>query len=99
MMSRLYRRHWNISYFGYLKDHYYPSLLGGNREDLKLITAQHKLASDPDGWARSSDITVPLPRNKEGLIWSKEGILSGRYDQLQPAAEQWYLHTHGPIKE
>ena len=69
-----------------------------SREDLKLLTAQHKLATDPKGWVKSSDITVPLPTNKAGVIWSKEGILSGEYDKLQPTAKQWYLHTHGPIK-
>jgi len=99
MMGGLYRTHWNISYFGYLKGTYYPSLLGANREDLKLLTTQNKLATDPKGWVKSSDITVPLPRNKQGVTWSKEGILSGEYDKLQPTAKQWYLHTHGPIEE
>ncbi len=98
MISGLYRTHWNISYFGYLKGAYYPSLLGGNREDLEILTAQHKLATDPKGWVKSSDITVPLPRNKQGVIWSKQGILNGEYDKLQPTAKQWYLHTHGAIK-
>jgi len=41
---------------------------------------------------------VPLPTNKAGVIWSKEGILSGEYDKLQPTAKQWYLQTHGPIE-
>ena len=99
MMDGLYRTHWNISYFGYLKGHYYPRLLGGDREDLKLLTEQNKLATDPKGWVRSSDITVPLPSNKQGVIWSKEGILSGEYDKLQATAKKWYLHTHGPIGE
>ncbi len=99
MMDGLYRTHWNISYFRYLQRVYYPSLLGANRENLKLLTAQNKLAKEPEGWVRSSDITVPLPRNKGGVIWSKEGILNGEYEKLQPTAKQWYLHTHGPIKE
>jgi hypothetical protein len=100
IMSGLYRTHWNISYFRYLQGTYYPSLLGGNREDLKLLTAQHKLAKDQSGWVTSSDITVPLPRSETGgIIWSKEGILRGEYDKLQPTAKQWYLHTHGPIEE
>jgi hypothetical protein len=100
MMSGLYRTHWNISYFRYLQGTYYPTLLGANREDLKLLTAQNELSKNPKGWVRSSDITVPLPRNRAGsAIWSKEGILSGEYDKLQPTAKQWYLHTHGPIEE
>ena len=98
MCSGLYRFHWNITYFNYLDDVYYPSLLGSAREDLKLLTAQHKLATDPKGWVKSSDVTVPLPGNKAGVIWSKEGILSGEYDKLQPTAKQWYLQTHGPIE-
>lgn len=99
MMSGLYRTHWSISYHGYLQSHYYPRLLGGDREDLKLLTEQNKRAKDPKGWVRSSDITVPLPRNNKSVIWSKEGILSGEYDKLQPTVRQWYLHTHGPIRE
>jgi hypothetical protein len=99
MMSGIYRTHWNISYFGYLKGHYYPGLLGANREDLKLLIEQNKLAKDPKGWIKSSDITVPLPRNKQGIIWSREGILNGEYDKLQATVKKWYLHTHGPIVE
>jgi hypothetical protein len=94
-----YNHHWNLSYFRYLKNVYYPNLLGSNREQLKILTAQNALSKDPKGWVKSSDITVPLPRDKQGVIWSKEGILSGRYDKLQPTAKQWYLHTHGPIEK
>ena len=99
MMDGLYRTHWNISYFGYLKSHYYPRLLGANREDLKLLTEQNKLAKDGTGWIRSADITVPLPGNKQGVVWSREGILSGEYDKLQPMLRQWYLHTHGAVEK
>jgi hypothetical protein len=42
---------------------------------------------------------VPLPRNKQGVIWSREGILNGGYDTLQATVKKWYLHTHGPIRE
>ena len=99
MMSGLYRTHWNISYFRYLQGVYYPSLLGTNRENLKLLKAQNALRKDPKGWVKSPDVTVPLPRNKKGILWSREGILNGEYDRLQPTAKQWYLHTHGAIKE
>ncbi|MFC1601397.1 DUF6055 domain-containing protein [Candidatus Sumerlaeota bacterium] len=97
MINGLYRYHWNLSYFRYLKDTYYPNLLGSQREDLKLLTAQNILSKEPKGWVKSSDITAPLPRDKDGVVWSKEGILSGKYDKLQETAKQWYLHTHGPI--
>jgi len=99
MCGGLYRYHWNITYFKYLDNVYYPSLLGSKREELKLLTAQNRLSKDPKGWIKSSDVTAPLPRNKKGVIWSKEGVLSGEYDKLQPTAKQWYLHTHGPIEE
>jgi len=98
MLGGLYRTHWNISYFNYLERNYYPRLLGADREELNLATEQNKRANDGTGWIRSADITVPLPRNNEGVIWSREGILSGAYDHLQPALRQWYLHTHGPIE-
>ena len=100
MISGLYRYHWNLSYFRYLENTYYPNLLGANREDLKLLAAQNELSKDPKkGWVESADITVPLPRNEQGVIWSRQGILNGQYDKLQPAAKQWYLHTHGPIDQ
>jgi len=99
MCGGLYRYHWNMTYFSYLDKVYYPSLLGSKREDLKLLTAQNTLSKEPKGWLKSSDITVPLPRNKDRVIWSQEGILSGEYDSLQSTAKQWYLHTHGPIEE
>ena len=100
MISGLYRYHWNLSYFRYLENTYYPNLLGANREDLKLLAAQNELSKDPKkGWIKSADITVPLPRYEQGVIWSRQGILNGQYDKLQPAAKQWYLHTHGPIDQ
>ena len=99
MMSGLYRTHWNISYFRYLQGVYYPSLLGANRENLKLLKAQNALWKGGKGWVKSSDITVPLPRRGKRVTWSRESILSGEYDKLQPALKQWYLHTHGPIGE
>jgi len=99
MYNGLYRTHWNISYFGYLDSHYFAQMLGANREKLDNITVRNKLTKDPKAWIQSTDITEPLPRNKDGIIWSKEGILNGEYDTLQPAAQQWYLRTHGPIEE
>lgn len=99
MCSGLYRTHWSMSYFGFLDGVYYPSLLGSNREELKTLTLENSRSKDPKGWIRSSDITVPLPGNKEAVVWSKEGILSGAYDKLQPTERQWYLHTQGPIKD
>ena len=99
MCGGLYRYHWNLSYFGYLKQTYYPNLLGSKREDIKILTAQNKLSKSEKGWVKSSDIIMPLPSNKQGVIWSKEGILSGEYDKLQPTAKQWYLQTHGPIED
>jgi hypothetical protein len=99
MMSGLYRTHWNISYFRYLRGVYYPSLLGANRENLGILKAQNARWKGRKGWVRSSDITVPLPRRGKRVVWSREGIRSGEYYKLQPALKQWYLHTHGPIKQ
>ena len=99
MCGGLYRGHWNITYFGYLDRYYYPYLIGSQREELDNITAHNSRSKDPKGWIKSSAITVPLPMNNNIVIWSKEGILSGEYDKLQPTVKRWYLHTHGPIKE
>jgi hypothetical protein len=79
---------------------------------MKGLKLNNKLTNDPDSWIKSTDVTVSRPvitlakRTKEKSktepqyidLWSVEGILSGEYDKLTPELKQWYLHTHGPIK-
>jgi hypothetical protein len=76
------------------------------------LRQNNALTNDPDSWVKSEDVTVSVPvitvakRTKEKPepepqyidLWSAEGILSGEYDKLTPELKQWYLHTHGPIK-
>jgi len=91
---------------------YSRSVLGIGGENMKGLQLNNKLTNDPDSWVKSSDVTVsrpvmalatgmkeePKPELKYIGPWSAEGILSGEYDKLTPELKQWYLHTHGPIK-
>lgn len=91
---------------------YSRSLLGIGGENMEGLRQSNALTKDPDSWVTSSDVVVSMPakaidkRTKDNAnpepeytgIWSVEGILSGEYDKLTPELKQWYLHTHGPIK-
>ncbi len=94
----LWNRHWDCDYPGYFNGEYLPayikSVLGVGGESVKSLKQHNRHANDPDSWIKSSDVTVSRPD-----LWSVEGILSGKYDKLTPELRQWYLHTHGPIKE
>ena len=91
---------------------YIQSALGVGGESMKGLKENNELTNDPDSWVKSTDVTVSRPvttfadRTEEKPktepqyidLWSVEGILSGEYDKLTPELKQWYLHTHGPIK-
>ena len=91
---------------------YSRSALGIGGENMEGLRLNNKLTNDPDSWVKSSDVTVstpvtnvakptkenPKPEPKHINLWSVEGILSGEYDKLTPELKQWYLHTHGTIK-
>ena len=91
---------------------YSRSALGIGGENMEGLRLNNKLTNDPDSWVKSSDVTVstpatnvakptkenPKPEPKHIGLWSVEGILSGEYDKLTPELKQWYLHTHGTIK-
>jgi len=91
---------------------YSRSALGIGGENMEGLRLNNKLTNDPDSWVKSSDVTVstpvtnvakptkenPKPEPKHIGLWSAEGILSGEYDKLTPELKQWYLHTHGTIK-
>ena len=92
---------------------YIRSKLGVGGETVESLKQNNALANDPDSWVKSSDVTASRPAIKVATgtkeepkpepryidPWSVEGILSGEYDKLTPELKQWYLHTHGPIKE